>query len=743
MATVNAVLAPSLYPSIFDPSSGGFLVGGTISWFATDMITPKPVYPSPDTTGSPYPNPYTLDSIAAEPPMYYLTDEPYWIEIRQATPAGCACAELDPIYSFFFYPNSNTPSSQTQQVYNFISNGQFLWPIIFNTPDQDQSKIYIDGTTAVCVAWKMDVDNTAENDVDVFFESVLGASVSGHPANLIHVKVNDVGATMTKLDLVTGWGRLNELSSANGGEIVTLSLVGSAVTGSPIVLEIIISQQYNVGDIIETLVGTITLPTGLALPTQSLIFTMPPIESAMIIDTVLNQTVLKIRGPLLTPNIEYRFTDIQIEEGSVMAPAYVQEPFGVIRARGFSQDFSFPSDDVAQNTQQGMLNYERLTLVNNNYHWVANTGTFKPVPVSALPPDMLFIDGQSLNVQDYVNGIPLQRLYNVFGTQFGGVADIVASTNGTNIITAGSPVGAREFSAWTAGSSGFTVTQTVIGFKLGVSAALTTGSTTSTDITFLDNFAPQQSSGLPSGRSLAIPTQVIGNGFYLLNTSGGTYYGSQAITVTTVDAGSGSTQAIGRVAFSSSIISGYQTQTPSLGGGQIATANFLEFAALSNNFRGNYTSYTPPSRTNSPMCILFSVDGVINNGLPAEGTQAQITVPFLSTLSLAQNVQVFINNVNNPFVYTITVGALPAASSDFLFSSSTTNYYVWFTINGTGTDPAVPGRTGILCALLSSDTPITAAQKIAVVMRSATFSLPTQADLVALGNANIKWAVYL
>jgi hypothetical protein len=43
------------------------------------------------------------------------------------------------------------------------------------------------------------------------------------------------------------------------------------------------------------------------------------------------------------------------------------------------------------------------------------------------------------------------------------------------------------------------------------------------------------------------------------------------------------------------------------------------------------------------------------------------------------------------------------AGNYWTFSTTTTNYYVWYTVNGVGVDPA-PGGTGILCAITSTDT---------------------------------------
>lgn len=75
------------------------------------------------------------------------------------------------------------------------------------------------------------------------------------------------------------------------------------------------------------------------------------------------------------------------------------------------------------------------------------------------------------------------------------------------------------------------------------------------------------------------------------------------------------------------------------------------------------------------------------------------------------------NNVGLLNIISVNVPALPLANTRFWFSSvdnlfAPVDYYVWFKIDGVGTDPADAGRTGILVNLSATDTVITAAEKI-------------------------------
>jgi hypothetical protein len=71
-----------------------------------------------------------------------------------------------------------------------------------------------------------------------------------------------------------------------------------------------------------------------------------------------------------------------------------------------------------------------------------------------------------------------------------------------------------------------------------------------------------------------------------------------------------------------------------------------------------------------------------------------------------------------------TTSATGLGGKHFTFNDGTTAFYVWFTVDGVGTNPA-PGGTGILCAVLGTDTNAQVATKVqASIMSVASFPLP-------------------
>ena len=76
------------------------------------------------------------------------------------------------------------------------------------------------------------------------------------------------------------------------------------------------------------------------------------------------------------------------------------------------------------------------------------------------------------------------------------------------------------------------------------------------------------------------------------------------------------------------------------------------FAVLSNNTRGTYPNFIS--------AILFSVDGKIDYIYNPNGSYNTLIVPFLSTNSLSQNINTFIQAINNPFLWMVNIPAVPA-----------------------------------------------------------------------------------
>lgn len=713
----NAVLGANLYPSIHDPFDGSLLAGGLIYFYAADQVTPKDVYIDPARTTT-YANPLTLDSVGQEPPIYYDTDEEYWIEIFRAPEPGCPCVTDSPIYSFFFYP-STEESQASLYADNFITNGQFSHPISFNIPDEIPNQI-MSSHTYVAQAWEFDVDNPQTNTVLVNFVPLFDIdSIDSNPQNYFNVNVQSFPDPMTKLDLFQTIGYVNQLQN----EAMTFSLYGYSATGSE-QIELLIENIYDDDTTILTPISIIQLTTTPSL--QSIQFVLPAVETNNT-DKVNNKTNLRLRFPL-SQVINIFITNVQLEKGNIDNPTYIEKPRDEVSARTFANHLVFPDDDT---NYAGVSSYRRMTYINNQFSWYSQTGTFQIISSAYTPPDMEICAGQSVNITEYSpSGIPYARLYEKIGNTFGGNTEVVAVSDGITV-TIGPPIGGQENSTYTVGTLGSLITITKI--KNGLQLQ-TTATKISDYVVRLENLTPGVMNVNPADPSFCLA------GAY------GYYTGGAGHPITTTPVNSYTTD----VTFENVNPNEYQTNGYQYSNAPLWTGQkFFEFSSLSplDNTRANYSASStpiPPSPT-SYNVIRFKVDGLL--GQYSNIAQGVITVDvnFSSSSSLSDNINTFIRTINNPFEYTLVINSsLTSSAGDyFLYSSITTDYYGWIRVDGGGIDPAVPGRTGTPIDILSTDDLDTQASKIASSLSSSTFDFPTQADFPTIPNIDLVYAVYL
>ena len=108
---------------------------------------------------------------------------------------------------------------------------------------------------------------------------------------------------------------------------------------------------------------------------------------------------------------------------------------------------------------------------------------------------------------------------------------------------------------------------------------------------------------------------------------------------------------------------------------------------------------------------IFSYDVTKGSTTAANAGTSGFTISYDEINGITQQ-----SNPGTHNFFYVTVNALPGVGTYFTFSNTTpANFYVWFTIDGLGSDPA-PGGTGILVPLLSTYNLGTAAQLIREAM---------------------------
>lgn len=286
MAT-SAILVPGFYSSLFHPSTGEFLVGGRIFFYAEDKVTPQAMYRSPEAL-TPYENPYILDSIASQPPWYAL-EKTYWIKIYDAPSPGCGCTSTEPgpeevpLYSFFYYPQSNGGGKLA------LSNVENLFPSY-----GFDSKIYQDlykangevakgfplisgsNNVAVSMGWWVDIDTTDITQKFTYdYVELDNLSLIGNPKNELVLKFsNTSGSGDTKKRLRCMLGYYNALQGQQIAIQARTRLIGGAVSDIP--LQLIVQKQ----GIEQSPQSAGQLPIALSPALEKSTVTVNPVEGA-------------------------------------------------------------------------------------------------------------------------------------------------------------------------------------------------------------------------------------------------------------------------------------------------------------------------------------------------------------------------------------------------------------------------------------------------------------------------------
>lgn len=672
-------------------------------------------------------NPIVLGEQGNWPPIY-MQDELYFIVIKDKY--GNLVEQIDNYDPAQGGVTPPPPAGSAAD--NLFANGQFTYALDFSqttTPglvNQD--------TTPVAMGWNfLQNPGTTTKNV-VTFQSVVDTSIEANPLQQIVLNSTNIQAAESLKDFrqIVGGVQLYQ------GEAVSFAFqMINLLTSGQTQVEVILDKYYGNGGSTQEFISMHTFQVGSTRQKYSFTFTLPTNAGKTIGEG--HYIAIHLRCGL------GQITNIGITNalglvGTFSNPIYPDVPDIVVKSKILGQAYEIGADDGS--APLGLYqNYDPYTFFNGQFYPYEKTGTMVIETIGKEKADQLPCDGSTYKVSDYqIPSVPNRRLYNVIGNTYGGAGDLIV-TSQNNVVTFASATGARQKTAYTAGNLGasVTVTNTVIGLRFGVNFTLTSPNVITG--TFLDKFAPAQGAAVafhPAPNVIRSWTDTINP--------------PTKIQAATTSAGSPTTFAAGTLTFSSNTITDYGTYinnpSPSISLGD----SFIEFCSIANpSLVGNYLSSTStgrPSPPSSPMCIKISVDGKINDALPnggIVGTEQTAIVPFLSSNSLAQNLQVFLNTVNNPFQWTVTFNAAPTASKYFTFSSDTVDYYAWYKVDGVGTDPA-PGGTGVEVDISSGDSTTVIAQKTAAACNSLEFSVPAAADLPTIpsgGIGKLGWYIYV
>jgi hypothetical protein len=115
------------------------------------------------------------------------------------------------------------------------------------------------------------------------------------------------------------------------------------------------------------------------------------------------------------------------------------------------------------------------------------------------------------------------------------------------------------------------------------------------------------------------------------------------------------------------------------------------------------------------------------------GTNVEIDINTTDTASeVTLKTLAYITGYQVDVIQTVAASAMPAGSY-ININTSTDQYYAWFTIGGSGTDPKPTGRIGIKVELLSGDSAAQVATKLAIKIDAEFFKKPDRRGFFTRG----------
>lgn len=650
------------------------------------------------------PNPLPLGSAGDAPPIY-MQDELYFIIVTDSS------GDINnPVFTVDNYDPSQNVEAQDVINNNYIANGQFTYPITFWRTDQEEGEIET-AVTRVAWAWDFvqDKDTTPTSSKNfVTFQDISGEPIPGSPINQIVLTCEAVGVGEANKQFRTVIGSVN----FRAGESITISEYLVSLIDSNPTVSIFIEKNYGTGG---------SPPETIPVKTFSINNTRTQYAANITLPDNSGKTIGE--GNYLAINIQIALgqtcqvgmTNVISIAGVSANPVYPEESQGDTVAQILGDSAVIDSAGLNEN-------FSLYTYNNGIIFPIPRTGECSIYTLEKNPPDTLLCvasPDNSLTVSGYQSGtnIPNRRLYDVIGNTYGGSGDLIVTAS-NNVVTFSSDVGGRPLTAFSAETAPVTITNTVIGCKLGFTAVQTSSNTV--DVEWIADFAPNQT-------NTAFIYTPIYNNINGLMTYNAITVANNNISIATVNPGSGVTQAQATLSFNTSDIINYQTN---IGGGTVkGVQSFLDFADITNNTRGSFVFTQSGWQANVIDGIAFSVDGAPVPTPLFNPIVARVVVPFSSVKTLSQNVAAFCLAAANPFQTTVTVNSEPANNSHFFYSSITTDYYGWFNTGG-GVDPGpFGGRTGVEIPYTPGSGTTAVATAIALATNNLVYSIPQPSDL--------------
>lgn len=700
------MIAPPLNEYFVDKDTGFPLAGGVISFYSdVNRTTLKPVYQLtgvPPYSGSIYtalPNPLTLssagtlvDSFGNQVILYYYpfdangNIELYYITIYSA--GGVLQKTIQA------WPNFVESNASSADFTNFIPNGQFLLHNNIPAYNGIVGQAYALGqvraldTNIASGNWSFDRSSNSSTDFVVFkpFGSYV-TNPSSSPRYYVEISCTSPNRGDTIKDLRINFPDVNKFASDT--QEYTFAFTAKSNSGSSLTgVELIVRKNFGSGgsDPTENVIQTVpAITTSYTVIQQSFTFGN---NTGKTIGTGGDDTVsLVVRFPA-TSTFDVSLTDFVLTINAVnvtVFPTTTEAQFmsTALTAIPPPDPNGFDMYCPLVQTPQG-LKFSRSEI-----------GMVVPNVTSASSiTGYLLCDGTTYEAQAYsADSIPYARLQSVILSTSGGVS--------------------RYYPLYGTGVNYVMATQSSTVAPNSAQVMISTNNsnvvTNSADGSVPTNFGIRNvNAGINNFGFTAYPASTPNNATPYVLVVQNNYY----VSVTNPTAGT-----------SGFTIVYYGTDS----GLPLSYQTFAVFPTLPNpitNLAGKYFTFSLAAGSPTAYYVWFQVDGTGADPAPGgTGILVNISASF-SYQDVVNAISYALSGNQTTLLATLTAGSSITPGAYFTFNTSTAAYYVWFQVNGAGTDPAPVNRFPILVSVNSTDNIGQVSTAITTAINSKFYAVP-------------------
>lgn len=587
------------------------------------------------------------------------------------------------------WPNVFTSSEEGTIETNYVCNGQFL--LHNNLP---HTETYSAGEVRSAITeiapggWTFERVTTM-GELDFVTFNRIGSYVTSPEANPRYYVGWEVQAPVAADKQFAL--RFDNVNRFAGTDEYTVQITGQSLTGGNFDVELILLKNFGTG-------GSLSTETPLTT------FTFTPTESKLTHTFTFGDNTTKTIGPndddyiqliwRLPSNVlsNGQFTDVILSQGAftdlTFPPTTNRQDISCALGGGFP----IPAYD---GSDLGLVPISTKTGFSFDYGQV---GMVFPAGYSSPRYGYLLCDGGRYDPQDLSSdGVPYSRLFNAIGNNFGNGTDYswmtTYNTPGNSEIWLANNFGANPQPVDGSTPTGFTFTSIHDGVAsdFGIKAFI-----------------------IESTRVLIFNYEPID------------------VNVTTAAAPDAPTGTGGGTGFTFSLIPEYDNYLqfiPITVGNKIPDAPAAFFIEdLPGNAAALASTYfefdTYKSSSVNLYYVWFTVDGVGTD--PAIGSRTGIQINLLSTdvtQDIAYKIAAGMNARTATTIQFAAAGTL-SGGEFWEFETSGLEFYVWYTINGMGTDPAPVGRVGIQVDLTGSETAQQVGEATITAVNTRYFAVP-------------------